>query len=74
MEPEGSLLCSQQPATGPYLSQMNAVHTFPPYFPEIHSNIIFPSTLTSSDQNFVYISHMSVVWPAQYLNNSEVKI
>jgi hypothetical protein len=26
MEPEGSLLCSQEPATGPYPSQMNPVH------------------------------------------------
>jgi hypothetical protein len=28
----------------PILSQMNPVHTFPPYFPKIHSNIVFPST------------------------------
>jgi len=25
------------------LSQMNPVHTFPPYIPKIHSNIILPS-------------------------------
>jgi len=39
MQPEGSLPCSQQPATDPVLSQMHPVHTFPPYFPKIHSNI-----------------------------------
>jgi hypothetical protein len=26
MELEGTLLCSRDPATGPYLSQMNPVH------------------------------------------------
>jgi hypothetical protein len=24
--------CSQEPATGPNLNQMNLVHNFPPYF------------------------------------------
>jgi hypothetical protein len=33
----------------PILSQMNPVHTFPPFFPKIHSNIIFPSTARSSE-------------------------
>jgi len=28
----------------PDLRQMNPVHTLPPYFSKIHSNIIFPST------------------------------
>jgi len=27
----------------PVLSQMHPIHTFPPCFPKIHSNIIFPS-------------------------------
>jgi hypothetical protein len=27
---------------------MHAVRTFPPYFPKIHSNIIFPSRTRSS--------------------------
>jgi hypothetical protein len=26
------------------LRRINAVHTFPPYFPKVHSNIILPST------------------------------
>jgi hypothetical protein len=31
----------------PILSQLNPVHTFPPYFTKIHSDIIFPYMLTS---------------------------
>jgi hypothetical protein len=34
-EPEGSLLCSQQPAPGPNLSQMNPAHTTPSYVSKI---------------------------------------
>jgi len=54
----------------PVLSQMQAVHSFPPYFPKIHSNIIFPSTSRSSswslpfrfcDQNLICISYISHV-------------
>jgi len=44
MEPEGSLPCSQDPLLIPILSQMPPVHTFPPYLPKIHSNIILPLT------------------------------
>jgi hypothetical protein len=39
MEPECSLPCSQEPATGPYPEQMNPVHTFP-NLSRIHSNVI----------------------------------
>jgi len=28
MEPEGSLPCSQEPISGPYLSQINPIQTF----------------------------------------------
>jgi hypothetical protein len=46
---------------------MHPVHTFPQYFPKIHSNIIFPSLskpskwsvpFKLSDQNVVCISHL----------------
>jgi len=37
------------PSLVPIVSQMHPVHTFPPYFPTIHSNIILPSTLRSSE-------------------------
>jgi len=38
MEPKGSLLHSQAPTMVPNLGQMKPVHTFPPYFPKIHSH------------------------------------
>jgi len=50
---------------------MHLVHIFPPYFPNIHSNIILPSVPRSSewshpsnfsDQNFECISHLSHVY------------
>jgi hypothetical protein len=50
----------------PILSQMHSFHTFPPYFPKIHVNIIFPSKprlskwslpFRISNQNIVCISH-----------------
>jgi len=44
MELEGSLPCSQKPATGPFPEPDESIHTFPPYFPKIRSNIIVPST------------------------------
>jgi hypothetical protein len=55
------------PLLAPILSQMNPAHTFPYYVPKIHSNVIFPSTPTSSEwclpfsfsnQNIVLISHL----------------
>jgi len=33
----------------PILSQMNPDHNFPPYFPNIYSNIVLPSTPRSSE-------------------------
>jgi hypothetical protein len=54
------------------LSQMNPVHTFPPYSSKIHSNIILPSTPRSSEwslpfrfssKNYVSISHLAYPIP-----------
>jgi hypothetical protein len=68
----------------PNLSQINPVHSFPPYFHKIYSNIILPFTLRSSewslpftisDQDFVRISHSPYVLHASpisqfyHLNN-----
>jgi len=39
-EPKYSLLCSQDPATSLYWSQLNPVHTLLPHFPKIYFNII----------------------------------
>jgi hypothetical protein len=41
MESEGSLPCSQQPATGPYSDPDPSSLHISPYFPKIRSNIIF---------------------------------
>jgi len=54
---------------------MHTVHTFSPYFRKIHSNVILPSTpsssecflpVRSSDQHFVRISH------AFYMSRSSI--
>jgi len=37
------------PPLVPILNQMHLVRAFPPYFSEIHSNIIFPSTSRTSE-------------------------
>jgi hypothetical protein len=56
----------------PILSQINPVHAFPPYFPKINSNIIFPSMPRSSEwslpfrfsyQNVFLVSPMLYVPP-----------
>jgi len=52
MEPEGSLSCPQEPATGSYPEPHISSPNFPPYFPKIYSNIIFqgfPGDLFPSD-------------------------
>jgi hypothetical protein len=54
MEPEGSLLCLQEPATGPYPEPDKSSPHLPPYSPKIHSNIIFPSMPTSSMFSFPF--------------------
>jgi hypothetical protein len=49
MGPEGSLPCSQEPATGSCPEPDASSPHFPTLFPKIHSNIIFPSTPRSSE-------------------------
>jgi hypothetical protein len=41
------------PPLVPILSQMNPVHTFPPYFPKIHFNTIFLPTTRSSQSGLL---------------------
>jgi hypothetical protein len=71
MEPEGSLPHSQELATGPYPGPDAVSPHLPPYFLQIYSNTIFPSTPRSSgwffasgffDQNSVRISHLPHVY------------
>jgi len=54
MQPEGSLSCSQNPATSPYPDPDASSPHFPSYFPKIHSNIILPSTPRFSESSFPF--------------------
>jgi hypothetical protein len=63
----------KNPPLVPVLSQMNSVHSFPHYFPKIHSKIDLSSTprysawclsCRFSDQNYVCISPMRATFPA----------
>jgi hypothetical protein len=47
-EAECSLLCSQKPASGPYLSQPNPVRPIDSYLLKVHLNVILPPTPRSS--------------------------
>jgi hypothetical protein len=67
-EPEGSSLCSQEPATGPYSEPTGSTLHSPAYLSNIHSDPILPSTLRSSEwslsfrlsnQNLVHLSFLS---------------
>jgi hypothetical protein len=40
------------------LSQMHPAHTFPPYFPKIHSNIIFSSRPRSSEWSLPFMFYV----------------
>jgi len=58
MEAESSLLCSQQPATGPYLEPDESRVQLPTLFPKINSNIILPLMRRFSNQT-LYTCHIS---------------
>jgi hypothetical protein len=44
MDPEGSLPCSQEPATSHRPEPDASIHNFLPHFPKVRSNIVLPST------------------------------
>jgi hypothetical protein len=52
MEPEDLFRARKGPPPVPVQSQMHPVHIFPPYFPEIRTNIILISTLRPSEGLF----------------------
>jgi len=77
MECKASLSCLQEPATGlnPEPDESSPHHTFPSYFPKIHSNTILPSTPPSfSASGFLIkilytllISLMCATYPAHLI-------
>jgi len=54
IEPENLLQCSEEPASFPYLKQINPVHVFPSCFFKIHFNIIRLSARSSSNMSLSF--------------------
>jgi len=61
-KPKGSLQCSQGPATDPYLRQMHPIHTFPPYFRKVHSNIVIHICLGLSNGLFPWSFPIKILY------------
>jgi hypothetical protein len=66
------------PPVVPILGQLHPVHNLPPYFPNIYSNVIFPSMPTSSEWSLTFtfseqilhkflISPMRATWAAYFV-------
>jgi hypothetical protein len=61
------------PPLVPILSQMNPVHTFPPYFSKIHSNIILPPTARSSEWSISFRDNSENLRRLNYLSRQETR-
>jgi hypothetical protein len=64
MEPEGSLPCSQEPSTVPFLSQINPIHTIPSYLRSLlifftHLRLGLPQRSLSFWLSHQYLMHFS---------------
>jgi len=51
----------------PILNRMYLVYTFPSYFPKIDSNIILPSTPTSSEWSLHFLSPTRTTYPTHLI-------
>jgi hypothetical protein len=67
MEPEGSILCSQEPSTVPILSHINPIHSIPYYLSKIHFNIVHPPTSWLTDSFPIVRTY--VVYTRSYMQN-----
>jgi hypothetical protein len=65
MEPEVSLLCSQEPSTGPYSEPDDTVHTILSYLSKIYFNIVHPPVTL-----FLTVSFLLMFPPISYMHSS----